>query len=495
MAVIARRIRENFGRSAALGSALSVVLIALFSIILIPVRSDVPAASIALILVVPLVTSIAVGGIPAGIIATILGFGTYDFFFIPPYNTLAVGTASNWIPLGVYALVGLVTVLIDRRFRLQRERALYHARILARLADLPATLISEHSIDQVWHTATEQIVRLVDLKGAMVLQPDDQMLRPSNVVGNGQLAATIAAAFVGSKGAVARIGESTIEGFRVRSFPLSTLTNHFGFLIVWNDDLPSVLIQALEVAASQISAALERTQLRETRLKLDTLQQIDGWRASLLRTVSHDLLTPLASIKTAVTALSEFGNELEPLEQTQLFQTALGQIDRSIQLVSDLLNVTRIEAGAFHLQYKEVALETLIEQVAAGIDFLSVESKLELSVPNDLPLVKVDVGLLREVIWNLLDNAVRHSPIGATVQVRLLATNETVSIQVSDSGQLATGADQVRLFDWFHAIGNSGRSGLGLAIARSFVEAHHGQLSVSASPEGTAFTVELPQSP
>ncbi|WP_298211715.1 ATP-binding protein [Ferrimicrobium sp.] len=479
-------------RTALLGSGLSILLIGAFSALLVPLRTHLPPASIALILVVPLVASIAIGGISAGVVATIAGFGAYDLFFIPPYGTLAVGVASNWIPLGVYLLVGLVTVLIDRRFRLQRERALYQAHILEQLTDLPATLISENSVEGVWQSATEQIVRLLELEGAMALRPTEHLLRPANIVGDEQMASVIAAAFVGSNG-VARSGEFTVQGVRVRSFSLSTLSDYFGFLVIWSDDLPDSLVQALTVVASQISAALERTQLHETRLRLDTLQQIDVWRASLLRTVSHDLLTPLAGIKTAATALNEFGDSLEPGEREQLIDTALGQIDRSIQLVSDLLNVTRIEAGAFHLQYQAVNLVELIQDVATGVDFLSVESRLELCAPPELPLVQADVGLLREVVWNLLDNAVRHSPIGQVVQVKIELDREFFVVNIHDTGRLVEGTDQVRLFEWFHAMGKSGRSGLGLAIARSFVEAHRGELTVRMTDSGTTFTFTLPR--
>lgn len=479
-------------RSALIGSGLSILMIGIFSALLIPLRTQVPPASIALILVVPLVTSIAVGGIPAGIIATIAGFGAYDLFFIPPYGTFAVGRASNWIPLAVYVLVGLVTVLIDRRFRLQREQALYQARILERLASIPAALISEHSLEQVWRTATEKIVNLLDLEGAMALRPEGNALRPANIVGDLAIADTVARRFIGSNG-IARSGSIKIDSQVVQSFALSTLHDNFGFLVIWNNELPDALVQALSVVASQISAALERTQLRETRLKLDTLEEIDSWRASLLRTVSHDLLTPLAGIKTATTALNEFGDSLEANERAQLIDTALTQIDRSIQLVSDLLNVTRIEAGAFHLQYQDANLVEIIRQVATGIDFVSVNSKLDLVAPHDLPMARVDVGLIREVIWNLLDNAVRHSPIGEAVRIAVTVGDDSFIVHVYDAGRIVEGVDQVRLFDWFHTAGASGRSGLGLAIARSFIEAHHGQLSVSANETGTTFSFTLPR--
>ena len=489
-----RKLLTAHNRSALVGSGLSIVMIVVLSALLIPLRSHIPAASIALILVVPLVVSIAIGGILAGVVATIAGFGTYDLFFIPPYGTLAVGTASNWIPLGVYVLVGIVAVIINRRFQLQRERTAYQARILERLASLPATLISEHSVEQVWRTATERTVNLLDLRGAMALRPDGNVLQPANIAGDHELADKIAETFIGSNG-MARIGAITIETLKVRSFALSTLSDNFGFLVIWNEELPDALVQALNVVASQISAALERTQLHDTRLKLDTLQEIDSWRASLLRTVSHDLLTPLAGIKTAITTLNEFGASLEPYEYTQLLDTALGQADRSIQLVSDLLNVTRIEAGAFHLQYQDTNLVELIQQVAVAIDFLSVNSKLDLTAPEDLPLAHVDVGLLREVVWNLLDNAVRHSPVGEVVHVTVELDRDFFIIHIYDAGRLVEGVDQVRLFDWFHAAGTSGRSGLGLAIARSFVEAHHGRLSVHATKSGTTFTFTLPRIP
>jgi two-component system sensor histidine kinase KdpD len=489
-------MRDSLGisrRELSRGALASLGMIALVTIALLPLRGTLGPSTVALLLVVPLVASIAVGGIAAGIVATLVGFLSYDYFFIPPYNTLVVGRTANWVPLGVYVAVGAITVVINARFRVQRRRARAMTELLERLATLPSLFIGEVDARQLQERFLTRMVKLAELSGAALLVPEGQRLRPTTIAGDAELASAIAARAIGPDG-LGRVGPVTLQDKEVRLLELGPSRSRQEILAIWAPSIEPEIEQALRVIAGQFSAALESAELRETRIRLDILQQIDEWRSSLLRTVSHDLLTPLAGIKTAMSTLEEFHDALEPSDRKLLVTTSLAQADRSIQLVTDLLNMTRIEAGAFELQLQPTELARLVDEVALAIDFVSLQVDFSLVTAPETTELLVDAGLIREVVWNLLENAVRHSPTGGRVEIVIERRGPWMVVRVRDEGQLPPCASTT-LFDWFHRLGQGGRSGLGLAIARSFVEAHGGTLGIRSTLEGTEFYFELPVVP
>jgi len=487
-------MRDSLGlskRELSRGALASLAMIGLVTAALLPLRGTIGPSTVALVLVVPLVASIAVGGIAAGIVATLVGFLSYDFSFIPPYGTLAVGRSANWVPLGVYVAVGAITVVINARFRIQRRRTRAMTQLLERLATLPSLFIGEVDAGQLQQRFLTRMVELAELSGAALLVPEGRQLKPTVVVGDHELAHAIAQRALGTNG-LGQVGPVTLLDNEVRLLELGSSRSRQDILAIWAPSIEPEIEQALRVIASQFSAALESAELHETRIRLDILEQIDGWRSSLLRTVSHDLLTPLAGIKTAMSTLEEFHDTLDPSDRELLVTTSLAQADRSIQLVTDLLNMTRIEAGAFELQLQPTELARLVEEVALAIDFVSLQVDFALLADPDASKLLVDAGLVREVVWNLLENAVRHSPTGGRVEIVIERRGAWMVMRVRDEGRLPPQTTTATLFDWFHRLGQGGRSGLGLAIARSFVQAHGGTLGVCSDERGTEFFFELP---
>ncbi len=478
-------------RFAWIGVIAGVGLSAAISFLLVPFRLELPQASIALIFVIPLVTAIAVGGLIAGSVTTIVGFLSYDVFFIPPFGSFAVGNPENWIPLGVYGLVGVITSLIDFRYRTQRLKAVQNSLLLERLNALPAHLVSGNTNQNICDLATAKIAELLHLEGAMILLATKEKIEICSICGDESFGRSLWSRVLTSS-STGTVGPSVLDGHEIRVFRLSTINDNLGLLVVWNSIFSAATLEALGVVVSQISSTLERAELGATRNKLDTLEQIDVWRSSLLRTVSHDLLTPLASVKTALTTLDEMSGTLQLSEKKELVETSLAQTDRSIRLVSDLLDVTRIEAGAFCLQPSPTDLVALIYEVAKSIDFSPTKTAFSFDPPLSSFVIYIDHGLVREALWNLIDNAVRHSPIGDLVTLKMEIASSKVYLKVMDAGKLNVDTGESKIFDWFHTVGNGGRSGLGLAIARSFIEAHGGVLSVACTNSGTVFSIELP---
>lgn len=227
-------------------------------------------------------------------------------------------------------------------------------------------------------------------------------------------------------------------------------------------------------------------------MRLATLEQADAWRVSLLRTVSHDLLTPLAAIEAALSTLEVYGERLRPADRAELVATALSRCRRSSTLVVDLLDVSRIEAGVRALERVEVDLVELALEVAGEVD--AKEEATAVRIVADGPVrASVDPSLMREVLWNLFDNAVRHGPIGDDIEVLVRAEGERATVAVRDHGRLARPGEARALLDWFHTAGPTGRTGLGLAIVRSFLEAHGGELTVEVEPSATVFRCSIPR--
>ncbi|ACU54106.1 histidine kinase [Acidimicrobium ferrooxidans DSM 10331] len=472
------------------GAAVGVVTVALGVVALVPVRAVVPPATVALVLVVPVVASVAIGGAVAGVAAVAAGFIAYDVFFIPPYGTLAVGRGVNWIPLGIYVVVGAIAITLDERFRRSRDRALRQARILGALADLPERLLGAQNAAGLVGAAVEALARVNGPGGAALVRADGagELIWSGS---NAEHAARVQRAF--SSDATGR-GSIVLRerGFEARGSIVSTLGGPEGTLVVWGPRLDEATVGALEVVAHQLSAALERDRLRQAEVRLATLEQVDGWRLSLLRTVSHDLLTPLASIETAVSTVAAFGAAIAPSDHDELLETALAQCRRASTLVEDLLDVSRLEAGVRRVRRVVCELGEVVHDAVRAVEVRGFGS--EVCVLADGP-VKVlgDASLLREVVWNLVDNAVRHGPLGDVVEVRVLEQSGDALIEVVDHAPMSGDVDPRGLFDWFHASGVSGRTGLGLAIARSFVEAHGGRVEFESEPDATSVRVVLPR--
>jgi two-component system sensor histidine kinase KdpD len=231
------------------------------------------------------------------------------------------------------------------------------------------------------------------------------------------------------------------------------------------------------------------------------LEEIDTLRRALVGAVSHDLRTPLATIKLSASALVESGASLSPDDIKELAELVDAQADRLDRLVSNLLDMTRIQSGALEVRRQPAALGDLVDEALLVLGRSGRSAEVDWLLPDDLPLVDVDHVLVRQVLANLLDNALRHSPPRGAVTVSAAPSAAgKVEVRVTDSGPGVPPDERERIFQVFNRREAGGRGGLGLAIVQAFLEAHGERIWVEDArrgdgARGASFVFTLPTVP
>lgn len=236
----------------------------------------------------------------------------------------------------------------------------------------------------------------------------------------------------------------------------------------------------------------ERERLAEEAMRAAVLERIDEQRAALLRSVSHDLRTPLATIRAVVSDLLG-GARYDARTQADLLTLVAYEVERLDRLVANLLNLSRIEAGALQPDRQAVAMDELLAHTIKRLDRVLDDRQVQVDV-GQLPLVDGDYTQLEQVATNLLENAARHAPGGSTIRISGRDVGDRVEMWVDDEGPGIVPVDRERIFEAFRRGDGSSSSGIGLAICKAIVEAHGGHITVGAAPGGGArFTFSLPK--
>src|SRR5438309_3206026 len=239
----------------------------------------------------------------------------------------------------------------------------------------------------------------------------------------------------------------------------------------------------------------EREQLAEEATRAQVLERVDEQRAALLRSVSHDLRTPLASIRAVATDLRD-GTAYDDETRKELLETVCDEAERLDRIVANLLSLSRIEAGALTPDRQAVDLEELVADRLRRLGPLFRQVRVQVDIPADLPLVDGDYTQLDQVVTNLVENAARHAPPASLVRISAEERNGMVELRVADEGIGVPDWERRRIFEPFRKGEGSRSSGVGLAICKAIVEAHGGTIDVDRTPGGGAtfvFTVPVRQ--
>jgi two-component system sensor histidine kinase KdpD len=234
----------------------------------------------------------------------------------------------------------------------------------------------------------------------------------------------------------------------------------------------------------------DQQRLREEADRLAVLERVDEQRAALLRSVSHDLRTPLAAINAAASDLRAGAADTEPI-RAELLDVVCDEAERLDRIVANLLSLSRIEAGALQPDRQAVSLEELVGDLARRLGRLFTDVRLEVALPERLPLLDVDYVQVDQVLTNILENAARHAPPGTAVRVAAECIAGSVAIVVTDEGPGIDPADRAQIFEPFRTAGGSASTGVGLAICKAIVEAHGGEISANSGP-GARIRLTLP---
>jgi two-component system sensor histidine kinase KdpD len=236
----------------------------------------------------------------------------------------------------------------------------------------------------------------------------------------------------------------------------------------------------------------EREQLAEDATRAQVLERVDEQRAAMLRSVSHDLRTPLASIRAVASDLRD-GTAYDDETRKELLETVCDEAERLDRIVANLLSLSRIEAGALTPDRQAVDLDELVADRVRRLGGLFRQVRVQVDIPPDLPLVDGDYTQLDQVVTNLVENAARHAPPASLVRISAEERNGMVELRVADEGIGVPEWERRRIFEPFRKGEGSRSSGVGLAICKAIVEAHGGTIEVDRTPGGGAtFVVTLP---
>ncbi|WP_313370964.1 ATP-binding protein, partial [Sedimentibacter sp.] len=258
----------------------------------------------------------------------------------------------------------------------------------------------------------------------------------------------------------------------------------------------------LRMISSQVAMALERQQLSNEQRRILVETEKEKMRSNLLRAISHDLRTPLTCILGASSAIIENGGSMDKATHDKLVLNIKEDSQWLIRMVENLLSVTRINEGTMNVAKTSEAAEEIIAAAISRIRKRFAFQKISVKVPNELLIVPMDGTLIEQVLINLLENAVKHSPGGSTIEVNVKKNGNYAVFEVIDSGEGISEQDFPYLFESY--VPNSKRSldssrgmGIGLSICMSIVKAHHGKIEAANKKEGGAvfrFTLPLEES-
>jgi two-component system sensor histidine kinase KdpD len=493
------------GPRGALGYAVAVGGTVLVTAPLLAFRGEVSKTTVVLAYLLVVTAAAAAGGLGPGITAAGLGFLAFDVGFLQPYHHIIVDDPQDYLSLGVYLLVAVVVSLLVASSERRRAQAERRERETRMLFDLSTSLVAHGSLTDTLRGVVSTVRSLFDLAGCAIVLPSGEGIELA--AADGQVPDDLDERFVGVRTAQASVqvhgpAGADLEPGRALTVPMRSGEHVVGALVVvvggpGSSGFGEAERRVLATFANQAALAVEQVQQEEQRNRALALQETDRLRTALLNSVSHDLRTPLASIKASASSLLDREVRWSDAERDEFLATINTEADRLTRLVHNLLDMSRIEAGALDPRLVESTVAEVVGPVVRRARAAS-RQRVDVDVPEELPPVLVDPVRLDQVLTNLLDNA-RSYAAASPVQVVARRVGDSVELRVVDHGPGIPGPERERVFDQFYRLKGGRRpegTGMGLAICRGIVEAHGGTLRVETTPGGGASLVlTLPVSP
>jgi two-component system sensor histidine kinase KdpD len=436
------------------------------------------------------------------VLASVIGVAAFDFFFVPPQLTFAVSDVEYLLTFGIMLVVALLISNLTSSVRLQATVAGHRERRTALLYAMSRELAATRGQEAMARVAVRHVGEVFDSQ-VVVLLPDAQgrIRHPRGATESNSLrgADLSVAQWVHDHGRAAGLGTDTLPGTEALYLPLQGSQAVLGVLGVLPANPRRVLLpeqfHLLETFAGQLALALERAQLAGRAQQASIDAETEGLRNALLAAISHDLRTPLAVIAGASSSLAEKGERMSAEERRALAHSIYEQSREMSKLVTNVLEMTRLEADGIALDRDWHAIGEIAGSVLHRLRERLARHTVRIELPAELPLVRVDATLVEQVFANLLENAAKFTPPGTTVTLRAGVRDGALDVSVEDTGPGLPPGDPDRLFAKFHrgrAEGAVAGAGLGLAICRAIVHLHGGRIWAERRPQGAAFRFTLP---
>jgi two-component system sensor histidine kinase KdpD len=480
---------------------LSLVLVGAVSLVNVPASGYMSPTN----LVMPYLAAVMLAAVYLGrgpsMLAALLSVLAFDYFFVPPSLTFSVADTEYLLTFVGLFVVGLVISHFAARASEHARMAQQREELSANLYAFSRELTGALTLDDITEVTVRHVSEYFHRDVALLLPEGAGLVihhrSPQTTLDESELAV---ATWVYKQGQTAGRGTDTLPAARVRYLPLKTPRGVVGVLGVeppaGSGDLgPDQRLQ-METYASQAALAIERVQLAEQARYAEVVRNTEKLQRALLNTISHNLRTPLATITGVLSTLDDEGAHLDEVTRRNLTETASGEAERLNRLVGNLLDMTRLEAGTVHLLREPCEVGDVIGAAVEQLSGYLKGRQVQISVPQDLPLVPMDFVLVQQVLVNLLDNATKYSQPQTPIDITARLVDEQIEIDVADRGVGIAPDDLTHVFDKFYRVHQPGHavgSGLGLTICKGIVELHDGRIWAQNRPGGgTIVAFRLP---
>ncbi|MCZ4107183.1 sensor histidine kinase KdpD [Brevundimonas diminuta] len=446
----------------------------------------------------------ALYGLRPALAAATVAFLTYNFLFLQPKFSFAIGSPTDVLTLIVFWGVALTTGALAGRVREQARAAQRRASAVSALLAASQRLTGIGDRGEAARILAEQTAAAAGAGAVVLLPVESELTLTAGAPGKPELdaEAMAAARWAWEKGEPAGHGTGTLPQVRWTFRPLQGVRDRAGVAGIEAAALsPGSDEEKLALALlDQGAVAVERADLAGQAVETETLRRTDRFRGALMNSVSHDLRTPLSTVLGASTTLIDLGDKLKPAVRADLLLSIREEAERLSRYVGDLLDMTRLEGGGLNIRSDWVDVRDVLNAAGKRVARRLGERKLARDFPAQLSLVMVDQGLLEQALVNILENAIAYSPDGSTVELAAYEDRGAVVISIEDEGKGIPTAELERVFDKFRRMeepsDRTKGAGLGLAIAKGFVEAMNGRIA-AASPiqdgKGTRILISLPK--
>jgi two-component system, OmpR family, sensor histidine kinase KdpD len=470
------------------------------SLLLYPLRSTLGYQPISLILLLTVVLLPLKLGAGPVLLAAALSAIVWDFFFIPPQFTFAIGLLQDVLMFVLYFGVAAVTGVLTARIRAREHAVRVREEHASALYGLTRDLSIARSQDDVVRAAVDNLKRYFSAEAVVLLSQSDGDIfteaHPASTFATDQRDFGVAAWVYWNEKKAGQFTD-TLPAARATFFPLSGPRYPLGVVGLHMPTGGRLTIDQeslLDIFLRQISSAIEREQLHDLTRKTLVVAESERLYKTLFDTLSHEFRTPVATILGAADQLQR-----EPLFAggipAEIVRDMYDAANRLNHLVQNLLDMTRVESGLLKIKRDWCDIADLIGTVVRKVEDLLRHLRVKIDVSESMPLIQADQGLLEQVLVNILHNAAVHAGGATEIQISAFVEQDECIITISDNGQGIPPADIDKVFGKFYRIRGtrSGGTGLGLSIARGIVVAHGGAISCTNRPEGGAqFTLRLP---
>ena len=460
--------------------------------------------NIGIVFLMGVLTSALWYGLAPGIFTCIVSALAFNFFFLPPIYTFTIADPESIVTFVFFLIVAGIASNLTARVRGQALAARQRARMTEDLYLFSKKLAGTATLDDVLWATAFQIASMLKVRVVLLLPeggtvsvkagyPPEDTLDPADIA---------AAKWAWENDRPAGRGADTLPGAKRLFMPMRTARGPIGVVGIDDDGQGPLLTperrRLMDALIDQAALAIERVNLVEDLDNAKLAAEADRLRSALLTSISHDLKTPLASIMGAAGTLREFAGALEQPAKEDLLATIIDESERLNRFIANLLDMTRLESGAIEPNFGVQAIDDIVGAALSRARKILALHRVEVDLPRDLPMVKVDPVLFEQIMFNLFDNAAKYSDPGSEIRVQAFGNDSTLTLQVLDEGPGIAEDELERVFGKFTRAnkGDSVRAGtgLGLAICRGFVEAMGGTITAGnrSDRHGAVFTITMP---